>query len=360
MAVSKSVLEEAILEAKTIREAAIQNAYKTLEENLTPSIKEMLANKLEEEINLQEEDNSDRLEEDVNAGFKEVSVKSENTDPEESEDVKEDPKDEEEDSESKDEENEEDVEVSDDEPESEEDDKDEQPAEEFSDDTNISDLTVGDLKDLIAAAMSQAVPQPASEAVDMEPADVEGMGDEEVPLSGEVEPEAELANEPEVSSADGEEDSDEEEIDLSELLKELEAEESKSCENCKKPEDDRIQKLSEELEEAYKTVDSLKTTLAETNLLNSKLMHTIKLFNEHSLSDSQKANVIKSIDRAGSPKEVKVVFNTLKESLKAPKKTTLKEHRGFSSKSAGTSTAAKQVVETNDWVQRMQELAGIV
>ena len=50
MAKGKSLLEEAIAEAKRVREAAIADATKRLEENLTPSIKEMLASKLEEDI----------------------------------------------------------------------------------------------------------------------------------------------------------------------------------------------------------------------------------------------------------------------------------------------------------------------
>ena len=68
MAKNKSFLEEAVVAAKEVREAAIQHAYKELEENLTPSIKEALAQKLEEELDIEglEESNG------AVAGFKPV------------------------------------------------------------------------------------------------------------------------------------------------------------------------------------------------------------------------------------------------------------------------------------------------
>ena len=45
---NKDLLKQAIAEAKTIREAAIANAKEALEESLTPHLKEMLAQKLQE------------------------------------------------------------------------------------------------------------------------------------------------------------------------------------------------------------------------------------------------------------------------------------------------------------------------
>ena len=48
MSTNKDLLKQAIAEAKTIREAAIANAKEALEESLTPHLKEMLAQKLQE------------------------------------------------------------------------------------------------------------------------------------------------------------------------------------------------------------------------------------------------------------------------------------------------------------------------
>lgn len=381
--VDKSILEEAIAEAKAIREAAISNAYKTLEENLTPSIKEMLANKLEEELDLQEEDGAEeQLDEDVNAGFKKVGIKkaavteAEKDVPETGE---EEESSEEEDSEAEDK-------AEEDSEENPETDEDPEAEGEPSDDTSISDLTVGELKDLITSIVGQVSPEPAPEGdlgADMETGDVEGAGEEDAPLEGDPEKEApEGEIDPATNEVSPEEVSDDEEIDLSELLRELEDEESKDQrgkyrrggvgnsdhENLDEVTEDpekgskKFQQLSEELDEAYSIINSLRTTLADTNLLNSKLMYTTRLFNEHSLSDSQKANVIKSLDRAKNLKEAKIVYTTLSESIKSKSnKTTLKEHKGSASRAAGKSTAAKQtIVESNSWVQRMQQLAGII
>lgn len=389
--VDKSILEEAIAEAKAIREAAITNAYKTLEENLTPSIKEMLASKLEEELDLQEEDGAEeQLEEDVNAGFKKVSVKKAAV-TEAEEDVPETGEEEEgaeEDPEA--EEGGEDLPAEDGAEEGSEEDpeavEDPEAEGEPSDDTSISDLTVGELKDLITSIVGQVSPEPAPEGdlgADMEVGDVEGAGEEDAPLEGDPEmeaPEGEI--DPATNEVSPEEVSDDEEIDLSELLRELEDEESKDQrgkyrrggvgnsdhENLDEVTEDpekgskKFQQLSEELDEAYSIINDLRTTLADTNLLNSKLMYTTRLFNEHSLSDSQKANVIRSLDRAKNLKEVKIVYTTLSESIQSKSnKSTLKEHKGSASRAAGKSTAAKQtIVESNSWVQRMQQLAGII
>lgn len=53
---NKDLLKQAIAEAKTIREAAITNAKEALEETLTPHLKEMLAQKLQEMEDMDEEE----------------------------------------------------------------------------------------------------------------------------------------------------------------------------------------------------------------------------------------------------------------------------------------------------------------
>ena len=56
MSTNKDLLKQAIAEAKTIREAAIANAKEALEETLTPHLKEMLAQKLQEMEDKEDED----------------------------------------------------------------------------------------------------------------------------------------------------------------------------------------------------------------------------------------------------------------------------------------------------------------
>ena len=67
---NKDLLKQAIAEAKTIREAAIANAKEALEETLTPHLKEMLAQKLQE---MEEEDDVNEDATINQAGFEDYS-----------------------------------------------------------------------------------------------------------------------------------------------------------------------------------------------------------------------------------------------------------------------------------------------
>ena len=50
--------------------------------------------------------------------------------------------------------------------------------------------------------------------------------------------------------------------------------------------------LQEELTEAYDTIQSLRGTINEVNLLNAKLLYTNKLFRNFELDENQKMKVI--------------------------------------------------------------------
>ena len=117
----------------------------------------------------------------------------------------------------------------------------------------------------------------------------------------------------------------------------------------------------EQLEEAYDTIRSLKSTLNEVNLLNAKLLFSNKLFKSQSLTESQKMRVIETFDRAHSLREVKLVYTTLAESLKTPVSKTKKlRTEGLASK-AQTTTKPKQIIsEGNEMASRMKKLAGLL
>jgi len=186
-------------------------------------------------------------------------------------------------------------------------------AEEVEDDTKIVDITLGDLVDAITAAMGEKAPEM-----------------EEAPEAEEMEAE--------------------EEISLDEILSEIEEAEEDTMEEAKmKHEKD------EELEEAKNTIEELRTQLNEINLLNAKLLYMNKIFKNKTLSESQKVSVLKAFDRAESVKEVKSTYITLNESFEV-KKTGLKESIGFASK---TTNKVNSIVESDSFVTRMQQLAGI-
>jgi len=71
-----------------------------------------------------------------------------------------------------------------------------------------------------------------------------------------------------------------------------------------------------ELNEAYKTIRSLQKTINEVNLLNAKLLFANKLFRAHNMTNEQKVKVIETLDRTKSVREVKLVYSTLAENFK--------------------------------------------
>ena len=153
-------------------------------------------------------------------------------------------------------------------------------------------------------------------------------------------------------SEEAELEEDEEVMDLDEIIKSLTEEDEEEV----MEEDD----MEGELEEAYSTIKSLKNTINEVNLLNSKLLFSNKLFRMHSLSESQKMNVIETFDRAVSVREVKLVYTTLAESLvpATSRKRTVTE--GFASKTSKSTKPSKNViVESSNFATRMQKLAGL-
>jgi hypothetical protein len=115
-----------------------------------------------------------------------------------------------------------------------------------------------------------------------------------------------------------------------------------------------------ELEEAMNTIATLRSELNEVNLLNAKLLYVNKLFKAKNLNEAQKVKVINAFDRAETVREAKNVFDTLNESLNTEKaKSQIKESLSFASKSAGVSDR-QPIMEGDDFVNRMQKLAGII
>jgi hypothetical protein len=322
---NKDLFKEAIADAKQVREAALANAKSALEEALTPKLQSMLSMKLQE----MEED---ELDENVEEKMEKENYMNEEEDLEEDFDLSailaeledEDKMDEAKDEEKMDE-------AKDEEAENEDEAKEEEAGEETEEDINIADLSVDDLKDLIKDIISQE------------------MGSDEMEVSDEMGDELDMG-------VDGEEmmDSEDEEINLDELLAELDAlEETK---------EEKVEE-SNELEEAINTINTLRTELQEVNLLNAKLLYVNKIFKSKNLTESQKVKVITSFDKATNVKEAKIVYESLESNLNsstsAPKNT-IKESLGFASKPVGSAPSKNQIVEVNDSISRMQRLAGII
>lgn len=346
MSTNKELFKEAIADAKAVREAALANAKAALEEALTPKLQSMLAAKLQEmeyeeegamggytDENLEEEDfmqpddTSDEMQqsgfghkEQGRPGFEDVSEDEMEEDFDLSEILAE--LNEAEDEEEADEE---------------EADEEEESDEESDEDMNVADMSVEELTDLIKSIVDQ----------ELEAEEAETMDDEEAE-------EADMEVGAEIGAV-----SDEDEIDLEELLAELDAlgetedKEDEAMYEAKKKKDEK------ELEEAMRTIQTLRQEMNEVNLLNAKLLYVNKIFKAKNLTESQKLKVIASFDKATNVKEAKVVFESLNNALQAPAKKAIKESFGFASKATGVAQN-RTIVESNDVITRMQKLANII
>ena len=148
---------------------------------------------------------------------------------------------------------------------------------------------------------------------------------------------------------------DEEEKDSKEKVEEGE-------DHDEDPAKEKVEEMTEELTEAYDTIESLRGTINEVNLLNAKLLYTNKLFRNFELSENQKMTVIENFDRAGNTREVKLVFSTLAENFTVPVKKRKVVKEGTASKATNsTAPATKTIInEGNELANRWKKLAGLL
>ncbi len=161
-----------------------------------------------------------------------------------------------------------------------------------------------------------------------------------------------------------EDDKKDDVIDLEELLREMEADMKDDKEKVDEEEDK--EEMKKELNEAYKTIKSLQSTINEVNLLNAKLLFANKLFRAHNMTNEQKVKVIETLDRTKTVREVKLVYSTLAENFKystSNKSTKKSISEGIASKVTKSTrpAASKQVIaENTQFSDRFKKLAGII
>lgn len=406
------LLKDAIADAKAVRETALANAKLALEEAFTPRIQSMLSQKIQSEIEDEDEVADAEVadeEEEVPAEAPEMEAPAEEApevavEPEEGEEVA----DEEEagmevpamDTD----------EIEDEEPEvegvieidgvkyapvvSEEEDEEEAVHEEEEEDEGYSEDL--DLEAVLAELEGETVTEEEDEEEEKdevkEEEDKEEVEEEvnENDVSSDIgaadnklKPEAgdssKIGQGPEGEGSDkpaGKENSEDEivddlkedveiseDIDLEEVLKALTEEEDEEEE--KEDASEAVDTLKADLEEHRNVVKYLRGKLNEVNLLNAKLLFTNKLFRNFGLNNEQKLKVVETFDRATNLREVKLVFSTLAESFGnkvASKPSKVQESKGSASKAvASTKPKTEEVIsEGFDMKARFQKLAKIL
>ena len=118
-----------------------------------------------------------------------------------------------------------------------------------------------------------------------------------------------------------------------------------------------------EKEAMEETIQTLRSDLNEVNLLNSKLLYTNKIFRNKNLTENQKIKVLKAFDKAETVKQAKTIYETLNENLVAKtKKSNIRESLGAASKPAGVApkrALTENVIQEDAMVNRFKQLAGI-
>ena len=109
-------------------------------------------------------------------------------------------------------------------------------------------------------------------------------------------------------------------------------------------------------------IKKLKDDINEVNLLNSKLLYTTKLFKAKALTESHKVKIVEAFDRATTPKESKLIYETfLTKMQKSQKKAknSIKENLGLASKVIGGPKQTQNHPIVDPQIARWQKLAGI-
>ena len=378
------LLKEAIADAKAVRETALENAKVALEEAFTPRLKSMLSKKIQSEI--EEEGTEDEVTEDAVSDEDADSVdESEKSDEIEEVEVQDEGMYEDEEEEEAGEEEEEAPEEE--APEDEEDDED------MGEDLDLeavlreleSELEEDEDADFTEESDESETVDEADEAdededdKDKEDVDEEvdkssgigksdnhkGESDESSKIGVPGKAKHESVEETEEVIAESDEspvsESEEEEIDLEEVLRALQEEDEVDTTS------EDMENLQTELDEHRDVVKYLRSKLNEVNLLNAKLLFTNKLFRSYGLSNDQKMKVVETFDRAKNLREVKLVYATMAESFVngSTREEIVKESKkGSASKPVASTKSDKQeqeiITESDEMKQRFQKLANIL
>jgi hypothetical protein len=354
MANSK-LLKEAIADAKAVRETAIANAKIALEEAFTPRLQSILSRKLQAEMEGEDEEAMEEMDSseigagDNNEPSADASDAHTELGPESDEETAEV---------GEEDENLDAV--------SEEYDSDEMEEEVdgvgYDDPTNADDASISEEEDELD--LESIIRELEMGMEDEEEVSEEEMGSEEEVSEeeGEMEDEMEMDSEEEAGEAEMEDDMDDE-IDLDEILREMGYGDDEEVSEEEYEDDSKIAELEAELEEAYSTVKSLKSTINEVNLLNAKLLYANRLFRGYNLTNEQKSKVVENLDRTTSVREVKLVYATLAESMNftGTEKKTKKVVAEAASKVVSSTAPKKEIISesTNALAERFKQLANI-
>jgi len=357
------LLKDAIADAKAVRETAIANAKLALEEAFTPKLQNMLSQKIQNEIEIDEEE--DEIDEERDEK-EEGKMRRDGDEVEERGEMRRD-------GDEMDEERDDEVE------EGEHDDEVEEG--EHGDEDEVDESDELDLEAIIKELEAEINEEEDDEVEEGEERDDKK---DEVKEEDEDDEDKDDIEENDVSSGIGKSDnahdkksgdssgigsagkakheSVDEEFDLDSILEALKDEEVTEGEEVEE-EVDEVAELRAELDETREAVKFMREKLNEVNLLNAKLLFTNKLFRAYGLNNEQKMKVVETFDRASNIREVKLVYSTMAETFGGAKKNEIQESKGSASKAVASTKSEKQsevISEGNALRDRFKKLANII
>ena len=124
-----------------------------------------------------------------------------------------------------------------------------------------------------------------------------------------------------------------------------------------------IKTLEENNNKYENTVTELKQKLVETNLTNARLYYTNQVLANPSLNERQKEKLVEALSQADSPKQAKLIFETLQSAVGSSSKRTPKS-LGEAVERRSLLTVSPKRKQRRDNIEeqissRWQKLAGI-
>lgn len=306
------LLRDAIADARAVRETAMQNARVALEEAFAPRLQSMLSAKISEELDEEEPDMEEFLDpedQEATSFLNRRDRMAEADDEFEGDDMP--------------------------------------PAED-----EMDDMPPASGKGEPEGEIEIEIPEPDMEGDDMPPAE----GEEDDLELEQILRELEALDDTDDMGAEYDDEADLEEAAKSSGIgtgdnKKSQADKAhtddpgkgKLTESEDADEDDK-EGDKDELEEAYRVINYLRSKINEVNMLNAKLLYSNKLFRNYELNEDQKVKVIENFDRTNSIREVKLLYSALAESFGMTRKSNKKTIRESAASRPSRSTAPRKEV----------------
>jgi len=165
-----------------------------------------------------------------------------------------------------------------------------------------------------------------------------------------------------------------EEAEEQALAKERDSELAEENEELRKNVKDLEERLTRELKRHTKNIDTIKEErnkiknvalkmrdhVSDVNLQNARLLYTNQVLTGDSLNERQKNKIVEAISNADSVEEAKTIFETLRSAVGGPSKRTPKSLSEVVERRASTLPRATKAKSSDPATERMKLLAGIV